>query len=348
MISFQCSKITCVKWMEIKPLTDGLVSSVPFLVRRVDGKGLGVVASRDIEPGQLIMSETALILARRETSECLTVNQARQIFKQAAMLNKVQKSKLMDLHCLEERKVLDIFKNNCIHVDDHNIGLFLLISRINHSCCPNSIVCQGTVKEVRAMKFIKKGEEITMTYIVNTSDNKEKREQDLRYWQFECDCEVCSLSGKTLLDNDQIRDQITEKDLQVSKFVDNIIVVQDNLEMISEDSQRLMQCNIYVNLLQMARVAEDTVDLMYRLKDQMLRQLFSAHLHVLLLYYKALGVNIINVEETNTRVKKHVLKLERMVDWCKDWRPLLAETVGRGIMFSMKQLRGVGCGYHYS
>jgi len=330
----------------VKPSIERFASSVPFVVRRVEGKGLGVVATLDISPGQLIMSETALILAKRETSECLTVNQARQIFKQADMLDKVQKSKLMNLHCLEERKVLNIFKNNCIHVDGSNIGLYLLISRINHSCCPNSIVCQGTVKEVRAMKYIKKGEEITMTYIVNSSVTKYKRDQELGYWQFQCDCEVCSLSGKTLLDNNKTREKIVENNLQVSKFVENIIVVQDNLEIIPEDSRRLMQCDIYVNIIQMAGMAEDTVDLMYRLKEQMLMQLFSAHLHVLLLYYKALGVNIINVEETDRRVKEHVLKLERMVGWCKDWRPLLAEAVGRGIMFSMKQFRGGG--YHYS
>ena len=334
--------------MEVKPSVNRFVSSVPFLVRSVEGKGLGVVAARDISPGQLIMSETALILAKRETAECLTVNQARQIFKQAAMLNKVQKAKLMNLHCLEDRKVLNIFKNNCIHVDGSNIGLYLLISRINHSCCPNSIVCKGTMKEVRAMKYIKKGEEITITYIVNTSVTKLKREQDLRYWQFECDCEVCSLSGKQLLDNNKIRDKIVENDIQVSKFVENITVVQDNLEIIPEDSRRLLQCDIYVNIIRMARVAENTVDLMYRLKEQMLMQLFSAHLHVLLLYYKALGIDIINVEETDRRVKGHVLKLEMMVGWCKDWRPLLAEAIGRGIMFSMKQCRGDGCGYHDS
>ena len=334
--------------MEVKPSLVRFASSVPFLVRRVEGKGLGVVAARDILPGQLIMSEIALILVKRDKSGCLTVNQARQIFKQAAMINKVQKEKLVDLHCLEERKVLNIFKNNCIRVDDDNIGLYLLISRINHSCCPNSIVCQGAVKEVRAMKYIKRGEEITMTYIVNTSDTKIKREEELRYWQFTCDCEVCSLSGKNLIENNKIREKIVENNLQVSKFVENIIVVQDNIECIPEDSLRLLQCDIYVNIIEMARVAEDTVDLMKKLKDQMLRQLFSAHLHVLLLYYKALGINIISGEETDRRVKKHVVQLERMVCWCKDWRTLLAEFVGRGIMISIQRRGGVWCGYHYS
>ena len=334
--------------MEVKPSLVRFASSVPFLVRRVEGKGLGVVAARDILPGQLIMSEIALILVKRDKSGCLTVNQARQIFKQAAMINKVQKEKLVDLHCLEERKVLNIFKNNCIRVDDDNIGLYLLISRINHSCCPNSIVCQGAEKEVRAMKYIKRGEEITMTYIVNTSDTKIKRGEELRYWQFKCDCEVCSLSGKKLDDNNKIREKIVENNLKVFKFVENIIVVQDNIECIPEDSRRLLQCDIYIDIIEMARVAEDTVDLMNKLKDQMLRPLFSAHLHILLLYYKALGVNIISGEEMDRRVKKHVVQLERMVGWCKDWRTLLAEVVGRGIMFSIQKCGGVGCGYHYS
>ena len=132
-----------------------------YLVKPVEGKGLGVVAARDIKPGQLICSESALIVTKLEKSEILNVNKAREIYKQVARLTKVQKKQMMSLHCNGERSVLNIFKMNCIYVDDDNIGLYLLISRMNHSCCPNSIDCKGLVKEVRAMKNIQKGEEQT-------------------------------------------------------------------------------------------------------------------------------------------------------------------------------------------
>ena len=70
-----------------------------FHIQPVEGKGLGAVAGRDIQAGELILSEPALILSKQETSDTLTANQARQIFKQVAILNKDQRKQMMELHC---------------------------------------------------------------------------------------------------------------------------------------------------------------------------------------------------------------------------------------------------------
>jgi len=309
-------------------------------------KGLGIVAVSDIEPGQLILSETPLILSKQEKTDSLTVNQARQIFRQVSRLNKIQKKQMMSLCCPGERKVLNIFKINCIQVDTAYIGLFLIISRINHSCCPNSIDCHGSIKEVRAMKHIKKGEEITLSYIINSYDSKAVREIELNYWHFKCSCNACKLTGERLLMNEQIREKIVENNMKISEFVGLIIALQENSEAIAEDARRLLHCDLYVNIRQMLSLCESNIDLMLSLKDQMLRQLFTAHLNALLLYYKAISLGVCGDDKTDRRVKHHAVKLEKMVEWCKDWRSQLAEAVGRGIMFSVCQ--GKGGGYHYS
>ena len=239
------------------------VKPASFLLLPVKGKGLGVIANCDFQPGQLILSETALILSRQERSDSLTANQARQVFRQVASLTREQRLKMMDLHCMGEKKVLKVFSTNCIYVDEMNFGLFLNLSRVNHSCCPNSVDCKGTMKELRAIKRIVRGEEITMRYIVDNWDIRANRRQELRYWQFECSCQVCSLSGKELSRNEVMRQEILDKDDAVTKFVDEVIAVQDNPAIMSEDDRRLLQCHIYVNIRQMVRVAEDKLNLVY-------------------------------------------------------------------------------------
>ena len=315
-----------------------------FHIQTVEGKGLGAVAGRDIQAGELILSEPALILSKQETSDTLTANQARQIFKQVAILNKDQREQMMELHCQGEKKILNIYRLNCIQVDQTYFGLYLKISRVNHSCCPNSVDCSGPVKELRAMKHIRKGEEITMSYIVNSWDIRMNRRSELSYWQFSCDCEACNLTGVKLSNNENTRKKIVETDDKVSKFVEDIIVIQDNFAHMPEDDRRMLQCQIFVSVRQMARVAEDKLDLLYKLKHQMLRQLFTAHLHCLLLYCKARAIGVLPVEEADRRVLQHGAWLGKMADWCKDWRAQLAQAVGRGIMFSVWPQGGV----HYS
>ena len=97
-------------------------------------------------------------------------------------------------------KVYNIYQTN--HFEN---GVSIKASRINHSCCPNSIDCHGSIKEVRAMKHIKKGEEITLSYIINSYDSKAVREIELNYWHFKCSCNACKLTGERLLMNEQIR-----------------------------------------------------------------------------------------------------------------------------------------------
>jgi len=318
---------------------------IPFLIQAVEGKGLGVVANCDFQPGQLILSETVLILSRQEGSDCLTANQARQIFKQVARLNMTQREQMMELHCMGEKKILNVFRMNCIHVDETYFGLYLTISRVNHACSPNSMDCKGPVKELRAMRHIRKGEEITLSYLVNSWDSQISRRRELSYWQFKCECEVCSLAGSGLQNHENICKEIAKLDEVVSRFVAEIKAVQNQSAYLPEDDRRLLQCQIYVNLRQMARAAEDKLDLLYKLKYQMLKHFFTAHLHCLLIYCKGRALGVISVEQADKRVVHHGLWLDKLSGWCRDWRPQLCEAVGRGMLFSVEQR---GEHIHYS
>ena len=313
------------------------MKAASFLIQPVEGKGLGVVANCDFKPGQLILSEAVLILSRQERSDWLTANQARQIFKQVARLTRDQRQQMMELHCMGEKKILKVFRTNCICVDETNFGLFLNISRVNHSCCPNSVDCKGMVKEVRAIKHINRGEEITMSYLVNNWDIQANRRKELSYWQFECACQVCSLTGRDLLHNEEIRQEIIEKDDALTKFVDSVIAVQDNAATMLEDDRRLLQCHIYVNIRQMVRVAEDKLNLVNKMGHQMKMKLFTSHLQCLLLYCKARALGVPTVQQADQRVEHHGQQLSKMSGCSQDWRVKFCEALGRGMMFSVGQ-----------
>jgi len=283
------------------------------------------------------MSEHVLILSRHQGSGSLTVNQAREIYRQVAGLSMEQKQQMMDLYCLGKRNILQVFRTNCILVDESTCGLFLDISRVNHSCCPNSVDCKGMVKEVRAIKHITKGEEITMSYIANNWDIHANRVQELRYWQFKCSCQVCRLTGKGLQDNEKLRQNLVEKDSYVTRFLASVKTLQDNPNTMSEDDRRLLQCHIYVNLRQVARVAEEKLKLVNKMGHQMKLKLFSAHLHCLLLYLKARAVGVLLTDNITHEqaLDHHGQQLDKMAGWSLDWTEQFCEVVGRGMLFSI-------------
>lgn len=73
--------------------------------------------------------------------------------------------------------------------------LFLLTSRINHSCCPNARSSQTTdgYKVVTALRDIEEGEEVTLRYLDHHRLGREEwREATRCMWGFVCNCRGCA------------------------------------------------------------------------------------------------------------------------------------------------------------
>ncbi|KAL9101480.1 MAG: hypothetical protein Q9163_003251 [Psora crenata] len=93
----------------------------------------------------------------------------------------------------------DVLSTNAfgIVVDDPRTpaGLCLTPSRLNHSCVPNAEHFCGNESEWKsfvANRDINEGEEITISYINNTSHRME-RQLDLRKWAIICQCPACDV-----------------------------------------------------------------------------------------------------------------------------------------------------------
>ncbi|CAG2104748.1 unnamed protein product, partial [Medioppia subpectinata] len=71
-------------------------------------------------------------------------------------------------------------------------GLYIQYSLLGHSCQPNSalIVGKGLSTQLRAMRPIAVGEDITIN-IVSLNLNRDDRQQALKFWSIDCECDKC-------------------------------------------------------------------------------------------------------------------------------------------------------------
>ena len=180
---------------------------IPVMVTEVPDKGKGLVASKDIKKGQVVFQETAVIIVHAPS----LLVPLQELKDQISKMSEEQKNKFDQLkprgffrqaqlaaalreNCLHE---LDIFVSNSVkRTNDDNMALFPSNSLMNHSCAPN--VHQrypsdaGDENEVRAIKDILKGEEVTQCYtrgLMTSSQMKTKLQEAFR---FDCKCGVCS------------------------------------------------------------------------------------------------------------------------------------------------------------
>ncbi|XP_057747975.1 methyltransferase FGSG_00040 [Arachis stenosperma] len=101
---------------------------------------------------------------------------------------------ILDVNSLTEDAVSAnvLRKNN----DSYGVGLWLLPSFINHSCCPNSRRLHvGDYLIVHASKDLKAGEEITFAYLDPLSPLSKRREMSMT-WGIQCKCKRCRFENE--------------------------------------------------------------------------------------------------------------------------------------------------------
>ena len=127
----------------------------PYILKDVKGKGKGIFATRDIKAGEQILH--------------LDLNKLKSYSRKEINEN----PKLQSNHC--------DYYGHSRYVIDHSPASYM-----NHSCDPNCITKHKSikVKDVYALKDIKKGEELTHDYAAGAIDQINAKNS----WKLRCKC----------------------------------------------------------------------------------------------------------------------------------------------------------------
>ncbi|KAK7913349.1 hypothetical protein WMY93_013560 [Mugilogobius chulae] len=94
---------------------------------------------------------------------------------------------------------------NCFTVSDGElqeigVGLYPSLSLLNHDCGPNCVmVFEGTKLQLRAVKEIKLGDELTVSYIDSLELTEDRQKQLEEQYHFTCTCQRCNSRDKDVL-----------------------------------------------------------------------------------------------------------------------------------------------------
>jgi hypothetical protein len=171
----------------------------PYAIRAITGRGKGLVATTRITKGTRILSEIPLFRVPRDNPDVTALE--RIVESEVNNLSAGQRSTFLDLTNIYGKShspSFGIARTNVLPLGSNarSGGLFLEASRINHSCRHNA---QNTWNEnigqltIHALRDIETGQEITITYLANTSEYAERQQYLKEKFKFECRCELCSL-----------------------------------------------------------------------------------------------------------------------------------------------------------
>jgi len=193
-------------------------------IRSADTKGIGVYATRLIKTGETIVEEAALMVMPVRVRE-------KNLIRKFVMLPRDIQEKVMSLSDVVEDPEANAVESDQITLQRvckfnrvdlfcrdpttgrparSGRGLFDWISKINHSCIPNSMIAlpfeervkDSCTSKVVAMRDIDIGEEVTICYVLpnllgHHATVSERRKHLSEQFAFECVCEICSLGNTT-------------------------------------------------------------------------------------------------------------------------------------------------------
>lgn len=204
-----------------------------YEIVEVEGKGVGFVASQDIEKGTVILREKPQFFVKGGRSEWMKSDWLKNMMDSYKEMDKAEKEDLLTLYhdappklkndrkeiikktfksnrsvkiYGKPQKILNIF--NILEANGYCICdstyLALQSAKINHSCLPNAQRTQfrkvNGACEIMAVTDIKKGEEITISYTWSVGMKSRKNRQVIlrNQYHFTCSCKFCK---KEELDN---------------------------------------------------------------------------------------------------------------------------------------------------
>jgi len=173
--------------------------SLPFEIKPIPNKGLGIVATRTLSPGDLILQETPLLVSSKQLGPTGIISEYFKLsIKDQKLYNSLSIARIYE----NDKKFpepLGISLTNAFELagagEGGKSGIFIKGARFNHSCLPN--VNHFWDEKLNTMWFIctsrvEKGQELCLYY---NDLRKPKSERQIFYkkiYDFDCTCRACS------------------------------------------------------------------------------------------------------------------------------------------------------------
>ena len=176
-------------------------------IQDIPNKGKGLIATRALTPGTLILSEEPLLTSEVFTSVDMDVTE-QDLTRALHKLPKESQKAFTSLfnNFPGKHNLGGIFRSNAYPLGPNSgVGaVFATVSRINHSCNPTTVQRWNPLLErmtVYAVRPIPTGTEITTAYHVGGPSSVRKPILK-EHFGFDCTCEVCSLPDDKLRTSD--------------------------------------------------------------------------------------------------------------------------------------------------
>jgi len=211
------------------------------------GAGLGIVALRDFAGGQLVLSEKPVISVPHD---CDLDELEETMARPGSAVNSLKPATKAALFMLfdryqsrnDDRKTFTgILETNGIPhgVDGCVGGLFLFLSRLNHSCAPNCARSWNDDlqrEELIALCDIAKGEELTSAYFDIIDDRPHRRKHALELFEFECMCDACRLeTDDTWKRKAKEHDDLFQENMTLGNFTKALEHAESRLKLLKDN-----------------------------------------------------------------------------------------------------------------
>ncbi|KAE8870064.1 hypothetical protein PTNB29_00408 [Pyrenophora teres f. teres] len=192
-----------------------------YTATAIPGKGLGMLAARDLNFGDVVTAHTPTFVAYLEV-ELSTLERERWWRRAVEQLPKESRDAFLDLATVygdERVKVQDVVKSNTFRVDVGggvgHLAIWPETSRANHGCAPNAqyvIDPEHLTQVVRVTRPIAAGEEITIAYTTPLEPTPLRQKHLQTGFHFNCTCSRCTspTSDATLSRMETIQSQLND------------------------------------------------------------------------------------------------------------------------------------------
>ena len=222
---------------DVEALTERVAMAfggAPFAVMPIDGKGFGVVATRELFIGERLLAETPLLVVPMDVSGYDGQRNGEYEGIPSALLEAAVDALPADSRCkffglsqnsaYVTRSPAGIAQTNGIphtHGSKTYGAIYYMASRFNHSCDANACfrwnrslggavggavppdgAGSGGQLTVHATKRIPAGTEITFNYAGFLAPREARRRYLLESFGFECTCAKCAVSGPALAESE--------------------------------------------------------------------------------------------------------------------------------------------------